>query len=475
MPAPNPAPNPALIPPPATLVIFGITGDLSRRYLLPALYHLSAAELLPGSFTVIGVTRRAAAPDDIIQTLRGQLAAKGEQPDDAALGRLRAALVIRTMDLTSLDAYHGLRGQLDDLETRAGACHNRLYYLSIPPGAYGPVVDLLGEAGLAGSCRHGRAESRLMVEKPFGFNYATAAELIARLTAAFTENQIYRIDHYLAKETAQNLLTFRAANPIFAAIWNRHTTSRITVTSSEEIGIEGRAAFYEPVGALRDVVQNHLLQLLSLVAMEPPAAPTAEAIHAAKLRLLEDIAPIPPDAVAKLTVRGQYTGYRDEAANPHSIAETFARLHLSINNDRWRGVPVVVQNGKALDRKTTEITFEFSDPRLPEAGSNQLTFRLQPDEGIVIDLLAKRPGFADQTERVEMSFKYQDSFAGQVRPDAYERVLLDGLRGDQTLFASSAEILASWRIIDGVVAEWAKSGEGLAEYAPGTPPADIHP
>ena len=456
--------------PPATLVIFGITGDLSHRYLLPALYHLSAARLLPESFRVLGVTRRSVKSTQIIAELRDHLAKQHDSLDEAALARLQSYLRIKSMDLTDVAAYHTLAADLQALEDDASVCHNRLYYLSIPPGAYGPVVDRLGEAGLAGSCRHGQGQSRLMVEKPFGFNYATAAELIARLTAAFAEEQIYRIDHYLAKETAQNLLTFRAANPIFAAIWNRHTTSRITLTSSETIGIEGRAAFYEPVGALRDVVQNHLLQLLSLVAMEPPANGSAGAIHAAKLRLLEDIEPIAANQVARHAVRGQYAGYRDEAGNPRSITETFARLNLRIANDRWRGVPVVIQNGKALDRKTTEICFEFSDPKLPEAGTNQLVFRLQPDEGIVIDLLAKRPGFADQTDRVEMSFNYNDSFAGHVRPDAYERVLLDGLRGDQTLFASSAEILASWKIIDNVVGEWAKSGDGLIEYTPSISP-----
>lgn len=459
--------------PPATLVIFGITGDLARRYLLPALYHLSAAGLLPQPFHLVGVSRRQVEPQGIIDGIAERLGRREHQVDQAALDRLHQSLSIQTMDLTQAADFHRLADRLQRIEDDAGVCLNRLYYLSIPPGAYGPVVDLLGQSGLAGSCRHHEAQARLMVEKPFGFNYQTAAELIQRLTAAFSEDQIYRIDHYLAKETAQNLLTFRAANPIFGAIWNRHTTSRITVTASEQIGIEGRGAFYDPVGALRDVVQNHLMQLLSLVTMEPPANSSAPAIHAAKLRLLEDVEVIAPNEVTQRAVRGQYAGYPEEAGQPASITETFVRLNLSIANDRWRGVPVIVQNGKALDRKTTEIVFEFSDHTLPDAGSNRLVFRLQPNEGIVVDLLAKRPGFAHQTERVEMSFNYQDSFAGQVRPDAYERVLLDGLRGDQSLFASSAEILASWKIIDAVVSEWAKSGEGLVTYEPGSAPERI--
>jgi glucose-6-phosphate 1-dehydrogenase len=312
-----------------------------------------------------------------------------------------------------------------------------------------------------------------MVEKPFGYDLASATELIARLTRHFHEDQIYRIDHYLAKETAQNLLVFRSANPVFGAVWNRHHTKAITITSSETIGIEGRAAFYDPVGALRDVVQNHLLQLLALVMMEPPAGRTPAALHAAKLRLLEDIVPVAPDEVSTLATRGQYMGYRDDAGNQDSITETFARLRLNVANDRWRGVPVTIQNGKALDRKTTEIEFTFADEGLPEAGANRLVFRLQPDEGISIDLLAKRPGFAGQTEKVSMDFAYASSFAAHVQPTAYERVLLDGLRGDQSLFASSAEILASWKIIDSVVAEWSKSASGLQLYDPGSAPLSI--
>lgn len=461
-----------MTPPPASLVIFGITGDLSRRYLLPSLYHLLAAGLLPEPFVIVGITRRDPDKSRLKAELSTRLQTTGQTPDPHLLDRLLEMVEIMSLDLAQAESYQRLSDRLNQLEITSGVCLSRLFYLSIPPSAYGPVVDLLGETGLHHGCRHGRP-SRLMVEKPFGYDLASATALIGRLTRHFHEDQIYRIDHYLAKETAQNLLVFRTANPVFGAAWNRHHTKSITITSSETIGIEGRAAFYDPVGALRDVIQNHLLQLLALVMMDPPVNKTPDALHASKLRLLEDISPIPPDEVATLTTRGQYAGYRNDAASPHSITETFARLKLSVANDRWRGVPVTLQNGKALDRKTTEIEFIFEDNGLPEAGANRLLFRLQPDEGIAVDLLAKRPGFADQTDKVSMNFAYASSFAGHTQPTAYERVLLDGLRGDQSLFASSAEILASWRIIDHVVAEWSKSPKGLHTYEPGSAPDSI--
>ncbi|QQR52336.1 glucose-6-phosphate dehydrogenase [bacterium] len=461
-----------MMPPPASVIIFGITGDLSRRYLLPSLYHLLAANLLPTPLIIVGVTRRDPNKQQIRHHLIERLQATGQTVEPQLVNQLMDMVQLQSLDLTAADSYHTLADYLDQLEQQAGICLSRLFYLSIPPTAYGPVVDLLGEAGLHRSCHHGQP-SRLMVEKPFGYDLESATELITRLTRNFHEDQIYRIDHYLAKETAQNLLVFRNANPVFSAVWNRHHTKAITITSSETIGIEGRAAFYDPVGALRDVVQNHLLQLLALVTMEPPAGRSPAALHAAKLRLLEDIVPIPADQVMRQTQRGQYSGYKRDAANPTSTTETFARLELTIANDRWRGVPVIIQNGKALDRKTTEIEFTFADSGLPEAGTNRLVFRLQPDEGIAVDLLAKRPGFADQTDTVSMDFAYASSFAGHTQPTAYERVLLDGLKGDQSLFATSAEILASWKIIDNVISEWAKTAKDLHTYDHGSAPHSI--
>jgi glucose-6-phosphate 1-dehydrogenase len=455
------------------LVIFGITGDLTRRYLLPALYHLAGDNLLPEHFEIIGVTRRQFTVQELLDGLKTEITRLEGECDEECLTKLGSRMRIVTMDLNDPGDYSALKTTLDELESQRGMCLNRLFYLSIPAGSYGPVVDMLGSSGLNSGCVHGVADSRLMVEKPFGYDLASATELIARTKHSFRESQIYRIDHYLAKETAQNILTFRFSNPIFKAVWDRHAIDRIEVTAAESIGIEGRAAFYEPTGALRDLIQSHLLQVLSLVIMEEPSTLTATHVHAEKLKALEAITPVAPNEVTKRAVRGQYNGYREEVKNPDSYTETFARITLDINNDRWRGVPVIVQTGKRLDRKTTQVTLYFNSKGNHDQAGNTLTFRIQPDEGIIIDLLAKKPGFDHQTERVEMAFNYHHSFGDHVHPDAYERVLMDGIRGDQTLFATSDEVLASWRIVESVVQEWAKNADGLKLYQPGVAPADI--
>jgi glucose-6-phosphate 1-dehydrogenase len=440
------------------LVIFGITGDLSRRYLLPALSRLQASGRLPEHFEIIGVTRRATTPAEV-------LAAAGDTTQNLA-----PILRLVQMDPTVEADYHQLKATLDGIEDTRGVCLNRLFYLSIPPSTYGPVVKLLGQTGLATGCQHGSADSRIMVEKPFGYDFESAQELISGLKAEFAEEQIFRIDHYLAKETAQNILVFRFSNPIFRAIWDRHSIAGITITVAESIGIEGRTGFYDSTGALRDMGQNHLMQMLAITTMDEPKAMDSAHIHAEKLKLLEAIKPIKPSEVTKLASRGQYQGYREEIGNPDSITETFARLSLSINNDRWQGVPITLQTGKRLHDRYTEIDIAFDGQ---EGRSNTLCFRIQPNEGIAIDLQAKKPGLDNATEQVEMTFNYDEAFGTGAQPGAYERVLMDGIRGDQTLFASSDEILASWRIVDGVVREWAKSGAGLIIYDPGTTPDSV--
>jgi len=453
------------------LVIFGITGDLSKRYLLPALYHLEQQNLLPQHFEIIGVSRRNLASHDLHQLLVTAVSAGEAKPQAAVLQRLNAKVRLVTMDLTQPEDYFNLKHQLDAIEDEHGTCLNRLFYLSIPPHTYGPIIDMLGQAGLHSGCQHGIADSRVMVEKPFGYDLATAKELITRLHTVFSESQIFRIDHYLAKETAQNILTFRFANPIFNAGWDRHSIKSITITASEAIGIEGRALFYEPVGALRDFVQNHLLQLLVLVTMPEPRTMDSAHIHAEKLKTLQAIKTITPAAVTTSATRGQYQGYRSEVGNDQSITETFARLRLSIAGDDWRGVPLTLQMGKRLDERRTAIAIEFAGHG---HNTNTLIFRIQPDEGIVVELLAKTPGLSYATQAVQMDFSYAQAFGAGMQPSAYQRVLMDGIRGDQTLFASSAEILESWRIVDAVTREWAKSGASLITYKPGTSADDIN-
>lgn len=454
------------------LVIFGITGDLSRRYLLPSLYELDRAHLLPDEFEIIGATRRGEEVPTILAGITAELGRQGQAANQAALERLGRRLRIITLDPTHAADQARLKKLLDDIEDERGVCLNRLFYLSTPPAIFGPVVDLLGSSGLNSGCKHGVADSRLMVEKPFGSNLASATELVKRLHKSFKEEQIFRIDHYLAKETAQNILTFRFANPIFQTSWSREHIKAITITAAETIGIEGRVAFYESVGALRDFVQNHLLQLLAITTMAVPSVMDAAHIHAEKSQLLEAIAPIRPGEVGRLATRGQYRGYRAEVANPDSFTETFARLHLTINNDTWRGVPITLESGKRLNERSTTITLVFcaADSREP---ANRLIFRIQPDEGITVELLAKEPGLGNDTKPVDMTFTYATSFATKTQPNAYERVLMDGIRGDQTLFTSSDEVLASWRIVEAVVEEWTKSGAGLITYEPGTPAAAV--
>jgi glucose-6-phosphate 1-dehydrogenase len=448
------------------LVIFGITGDLARRYVLPAIYTLLKNSMLPEHFEIVGVTRRGIAVSELIERTRTEVAARFGSADEDTLGRLAATIRIVKMDMAEHAQYNELKATLDQIEDQRGVCLNRLFYLSIPPGTYGPVVDMLGSAGLNSGCQHGVADSRIMLEKPFGYDADSARELISRLKRSFEERQIFRIDHYLAKETAQNILTFRFSNPIFQAVWDRTSVDRIRITAAESIGIEGRAAFYEPAGALRDFIQSHLINLLALVTMEQPKSMRAKDVHAAMLKLIQSIHPIAPNQVGRRTVRGQYKGYRSEVAKPDSFTETFARLELEIDDDRWRGVPIILETGKRLESKTTQITLTFADRG--HHHQNTLTFRLKPDEGIAVDLLAKRPGLASEMQRVEMTFDYQQAFGSGPAPDAYEKVLHDGIRGDQTLFATSAEVLASWGIVDPVVREWAKGPQGLIIYEPGS-------
>jgi glucose-6-phosphate 1-dehydrogenase len=452
------------------LVIFGITGDLSRRYLLPALYHLSAANLLPEHFEIIGITRQKLSPTDIITPVQIELEKQNGPCDAGAIKRLRKAMRIVTMDMTKRSDYAKLKLALDRIEDEHQTCLNRLFYLSIPPATYSMVVELLGAEKLNTGCQHGSADSRLMVEKPFGYDLESAKELIAELKSSFKESQIFRIDHYLAKETAQNILVFRFSNTIFSSLWDRKWIEKITITAAESIGIEGRVVFYDPIGALRDFVQSHLMQLLALVTMDVPTKIDSASVHAEKLKLLEAIPPIKATQVEQKAFRGQYEGYRDEVKNPHSTTETFALIRLSIDSDRWRGVPIVLQTGKNLNAKNTEVELVFSDRS--GVGSNTLTFRIQPNEGISIDLVAKKPGLDNSTEHVEMAFNYRHKF-GASSPSAYERVLMDGIRGDQTLFSSSDEVLVSWRILEQVVRAWSKNGDGLVFYEPGSTLSEV--
>ncbi len=451
---------------PAIIVIFGITGDLSQRYLLPALYHLIKDDLLNEKTEIIGISRRAFTTDELFEKVELCVNEVDKVCDPEVIKAMRGRTSMHQMDLDKPEDYKALYEKLNSIEAGKGVCMNRLYYLSIPPKAYQPVIRLLGEQGLNGSCQHGNAVSRLLVEKPFGYDLASAQNLIDEIAQHFQEEQIFRIDHYMAKETVQNILTFRFQNPIFEALWDRQHIAAIEITAREKIGILGRTTFYEPLGALRDFIQSHLLQILGIVTMDRPEALDSEHIHASKQAALEQVEPVPADKIAERAVRGQYEGYRDEVKNPESTTETFAAIKVYINSDRWQRVPVTLLTGKSLDERRTEICVTFFDEQNQE--NNRLRFRIQPNEGIELELLTKKPGFGQEVHETVMDFSYAEGFENHEHPNAYERVLVDAVRGDHTLFATSQEVLASWRVVQPVLEAWQRSADDLQIYKPGS-------
>jgi glucose-6-phosphate 1-dehydrogenase len=450
---------------PLILVIFGITGDLSQRKLLPALYQLAKAGDLPKALQIVGISRREVSKKDVYS----QLSSFVNEPDyDQEIENLlqRKTDMIQ-MDLLDRAAYVNLLDQLQTMENSLGEGASRLYYLSIPSQAFTPIIRLLGETGHNAPLAGGQDAPRLLIEKPFGYDLASAKELVQVVDEHFGEGQIYRIDHYVAKETVQNILTFRFQNPLFESIWDNQHIDHISVVAHEKLGIEGRVTFYEQTGALRDLIQSHLLQLLAITTMAKPTRLESEEIHAEKLKLLQAVVPIMPDKVATETVRGQYEGYRKDADNPLSLAETYAKLELQIDNEQWRGVRLTLETGKALSEKLTEITICFKQSTNSEQEKNKLIFRIQPKEGITLRLQAKRPGIQNHTDSADMNFEYAHSF--NERPaEAYERVIVDAIRGDQTLFASAAEVVRSWEIIENVLEQWSHSDEGLHTYRAGS-------
>jgi glucose-6-phosphate 1-dehydrogenase len=451
---------------PAILTIFGITGDLVKRKLLPALYQLIHADLLPADFRVMGVTRRGTTVEALIKETRDALASSNETCDEESLKRLEDVLAVMTLDLTLDDEYKRLKDALDGLEQESGVCQNRLFYLSIPPSSFADVAQHLSDNGLSSGCDHGHTESRLLIEKPFGYDVDSAQKLVTQLQEAFDEKQIYRIDHYLAKETVQNILTFRFQNPLFKSSWNNQHISHIMLTAAESIGIENRVDFYEQTGALRDLFQSHMLQLIALLTMEEPADMSAEAIHESKLAVMKKIKSPDSENMAKETVRGQYDTYRQEVGSQTSDIDTFAAVKLSVDDPKWQNVPILLRTGKALCDKMTEATILYQNPDDARL-KNTLTIRIQPNEGIVLDMRIKRPGFEHETQTVQMDFCYGGDLDAE-HPDAYERVLMDVLRGDKTLFSTSEEVMESWNITQPILSAWEAGVVPLKTYKSGS-------
>jgi glucose-6-phosphate 1-dehydrogenase len=472
--------------PGTTLVIFGATGDLARRKLLPALYNLAHEGALPERFNLIGVSRRDMPDDDFRQFAREAIAEFSRRPPDPeVLDRLLARLRYLGFSFDDRDGYGKLKQVVDELDQEAGAYPlNRAYYLSTAPEYFPVITEALKEAGLN---RHEKADVRVIIEKPFGTDLESARQLQEVVSSVFRERQVFRIDHYLGKETVQNVMAFRFANYMFEPVWNRNYIDHIQITAAEDIGIGSRAGYYDQAGALRDLVQNHMLQLLTLVCMEPPTTFDANKVRDEKVKVLQAITPPAPDDVARSTVRAQYTrgvvggeevpGYlEEEGVAPDSQTETYAALKLEVHNWRWAGVPIFLRTGKRLARKVTEIAVQLKPvPHLAFAADgsvgvqpNQLILTVQPNEGVALSLAAKIPGARMRIRPVNMEFLYGTSFMSQ-SPEAYERLILDAMRGDATLFTRNDEALGQWAIIDPILKTWHDEGRPpLEHYEAGT-------
>jgi glucose-6-phosphate 1-dehydrogenase len=466
---------------PTTLVIFGGTGDLAHRKLLPAIYNLAHEGALPERFNLISVSRSEMDSDEYRKVARESIQKFSRRPpDDQVLEKLleQVRYVSGTFDADTVFGHLG--EELGRFDEEAGIAFNRIFYLSTAPAFFALIVEKLGEHGLD---RHDDADVRVVIEKPFGTRLDEAQELNRQVLSVLDESQVYRIDHYLGKETVQNVLAFRFANGMFEPIWNRNFIDYVQITAAEDLGIGSRAGYYDSSGALRDLVQNHMLQLLSLLCMEPPVTFDADEVRDEKVKVLHAVAPPPKDAV----VRARYTagmaegkeavGYlEEEGVPPDSQTETYVALRLEVDNWRWAGVPIYVRTGKRLARKVTEIAVTLKPvPHLAfqAEGSvgvkpNQLILTLQPNEGVSLSLGAKIPGTRMRIRPVNMEFLYGTSFLSQ-SPEAYERLIMDAMRGDATLFTRNDEVEAQWRIIDPILASWDEDGTPVAEYAAGSP------
>jgi glucose-6-phosphate 1-dehydrogenase len=455
---------------PTTLVVFGATGDLSRRKLLPALYNLAHEGALPERFEVVGVARGDQPREDFREMARVAIERfSRRRPDRDVLDGLLAEMRYVPGVFDDDDVYGELDRVLREFDDRAGYALNRVFYLATAPQFFPLICEKLGAAGLH---RCERADTRIVIEKPFGHDLSSARALNACVLSVFEESQVYRIDHYLGKETVQNLMALRFANALFEPVWNRNFVDHVQITAAEDIGIEGRAGYYESAGALRDVVQNHMLQLLSLLTMEPPTAFEAKHVRDEKVKVLDAIVPPAVEEVAAMAVRAQYgpgvvggapvAGYRqEEGVAPDSRTETYAALRLHVSNWRWAGVPFYLRTGKRLARRRTEIAVMLKPvPHLAFRGSgsvgvqpNQIILAVQPDEGVSVSLGAKIPGPQMRIRPVNMEFRYGTSFVSE-SPEAYERLILDAMRGDATLFTRDDEIEAQWEIIDPILTAW---------------------
>jgi glucose-6-phosphate 1-dehydrogenase len=488
--------------PPCAMVIFGASGDLTRRKLLPALYRLAQQRLVPSEFAILGTARHPQSDDEFRAAMKAAVAEFG--PDDSLDENAWQSFAKRIFylkgDFTDAALYQKLKTKLEEIDKEYDTEGNRIFYLATAPDNFGPIAKQLDEAGIgrprsnkptgkanAGVKRSASAKkpwTRIIVEKPFGRDLESARALNKTLAAVFDESQIYRIDHYLGKETVQNLLVFRFANSIFEPLWNRQYIDHVQITNAETIGVEGRGSYYETAGALRDMIQNHVFQVTSLIAMEPPASLSANGVRDEKIKAMQSVRPL-PRATDEFAVRGQYgpgtvlgdtvVGYREEpGVDPNSSTETFAALKLYFDNWRWSGVPFYLRSGKRLQKHVTEIAIHFKEVphRLFDDSDsplqpNVLLIRIQPNEGISLRFGAKLPGQALRIRSVNMDFRYGSSF-GVKPPEAYERLLLDCMLGDSTLYARRDMVERGWEIVTPVLEDWKKPAADFPNYEAGS-------
>lgn len=464
---------------PCTLVLFGASGDLTQRMVMPAIFRLARRGVLSPEFRVIGYARTQMTDDEFRARMRKAVMREPREGDEQAWTDFAARLsyLPAQYDGDDLQGYAELAHRFEQLDRGTGAGARRLFYLATPPELFAPIMKHLSDAKLAGHALHSPSGgwARFVIEKPFGHNLASARALNANIARGFDENDIYRIDHFLGKETVQNLFALRFANAIFEPVWNRNYIDHVQITAAEMLGMEGRGGFYESAGALRDMVQNHLLQLCALVAIEPPAEWNARAVRDEKVKVLRAVRRIRPGEVKYHAVRGQYSAgiingvdvpaYREEEkVAVDSQTETYAALKLHIDNMRWAGVPFYLRSGKRLAKSETEIVVEFkSAPHTPwmpggRVGKgvrpNRLIVNVSPEEGIFIRVEAKQPGQEMQLQSINLDYCLDDEGGATESPSAYEHLLLDSLRGDPTFFARADEVEAAWEIVEPVIKKW---------------------